>query len=188
MTAIDCYSLLGLKQGASMAEIKKAYRIKALQYHPDKNESPDAAEMFVRITEAYQYLINDRHQAQVTEAEREKAYAAWVAYRSKQAKQEAESYAKSSFNEFRKSDLYKSSHSIDGNILVFGFILSILIICYSFYGYFYRVSHATTRQEMPSLALMLLSLAMGAVFLIITTLYFLAWREDKKKERNQRYK
>ena len=37
--------------------IKKQYRLLALQYHPDKNNPPDATEKFQKIQEAYQYLL-----------------------------------------------------------------------------------------------------------------------------------
>jgi hypothetical protein len=53
----DYYSILGLRTGASKEEIKKAYRRLAMQYHPDKNPSPDARQKFIRITEAYDGLM-----------------------------------------------------------------------------------------------------------------------------------
>ncbi len=38
--------------------IKKQFRMLALMYHPDKNDSPDSSEKFRKINEAYQYLLN----------------------------------------------------------------------------------------------------------------------------------
>lgn len=40
----DYYKILGLQRGCSQAEIKKAFRKKALKHHPDKNRSDPRAE------------------------------------------------------------------------------------------------------------------------------------------------
>lgn len=54
------YQVLELPYGSGLAAIKKAYRKLAMQYHPDKNQSPDAREKFIAITEAYEILIGER--------------------------------------------------------------------------------------------------------------------------------
>jgi DnaJ-class molecular chaperone len=54
----DFYEILGLSKSASEAEIKSAYRKLALQYHPDRNKEPDAAEKFKEVTEAYEVLAD----------------------------------------------------------------------------------------------------------------------------------
>ena len=58
--ALDLYQRLGLKRGASEAEIKKAYRSLAKQLHPDRNQdNPNAAKRFGEITQAYD-LLSDK--------------------------------------------------------------------------------------------------------------------------------
>lgn len=53
----DYYDILGVAKSASAAEIKKAYRKKALKYHPDKNPGDtEAEEMFKKSAEAYEVL------------------------------------------------------------------------------------------------------------------------------------
>ena len=58
--ALDLYQRLGVKRGASEAEIKKAYRSLAKQLHPDRNkDKPDAAKRFAEVTHAYD-LLSDK--------------------------------------------------------------------------------------------------------------------------------
>jgi len=57
-TKRDYYDILGISKSASQEEIKKAYRKLALQWHPDKNKSPEANEKFKEINEAYEVLSN----------------------------------------------------------------------------------------------------------------------------------
>ncbi|WP_435654644.1 DnaJ domain-containing protein, partial [Cellulophaga baltica] len=60
----DYYDILGIAKGASAAEIKKAYRKKAVQYHPDKNPGDaKAEEMFKKAAEAYEVLSDDNKKA-----------------------------------------------------------------------------------------------------------------------------
>lgn len=50
------YTILGVSPNAHAADIKRAYRRLALQYHPDKNPSPEAELFFKEVNEAYQVL------------------------------------------------------------------------------------------------------------------------------------
>jgi len=57
---MNYYEELGVKQDATMDEIKRAYRQLAKKYHPDKNPGDEkAAKRFVRIAAAYEILAEE---------------------------------------------------------------------------------------------------------------------------------
>jgi DnaJ-class molecular chaperone len=62
-TKRDYYEILGVKKGASKADIKSAYRKMALKYHPDRNKEKDAEAQFKEINEAYQVLSDEKKKA-----------------------------------------------------------------------------------------------------------------------------
>ena len=61
----DFYDILGVSKNATASEIKKAYRKKAIQYHPDKNPGDANAEKeFKKAAEAYEILSDAQKKAQ----------------------------------------------------------------------------------------------------------------------------
>ena len=124
------YETLGLNSNADKKTIKKAYRKLALEYHPDRNKSPNAHEKFIEINEAYLILYDEEarlrydreykfHFARKSEYSKrtekqqkstsqefgkERAYQKYededLNKWSKNAREQAESFAKMAFNEF----------------------------------------------------------------------------------------
>ena len=60
MAKRDYYEVLGVSRGTSEDDVRKAFRKKAMQYHPDRNKNPDAEEKFKEVNEAYQVLCDGR--------------------------------------------------------------------------------------------------------------------------------
>lgn len=59
----DYYEVLGVPRGATAEQIKRAYRKKAMQVHPDVTDDPDAEEKFKAVNEAYEVLSDPQKKA-----------------------------------------------------------------------------------------------------------------------------
>jgi DnaJ-class molecular chaperone len=121
------YDILGLRASASSDEIKRAYRKKAMESHPDVNPSPKAAEVFVEINEAYA-ILSDQSKRQVynqklrdqsaraagnayvqsTQNARDEAYRQWV----QQAKAQAAANANMNYQDFKRSRFVRAEASV----------------------------------------------------------------------------
>ncbi len=60
---VDYYETLGLERGANDEEIRRAFRRKAMEFHPDRNKTPGAEDRFKEINEAYQVLSDQEKRA-----------------------------------------------------------------------------------------------------------------------------
>jgi len=181
MNLWDYYKVLGVRQGASDDEIRKAYRRKAMEYHPDRNHSEEAQELFISITEAYEYLTSHPHGRNITQEEVRKNYEAWITYRQAEARKRAAEYARTTYRNFTKSQLYKSTIVIDGTMVFLGLGLAVTVIFVTVFGYFYKHRMATTPDEEPSVSLAILTLTIGISYLVISLLYMSAWLARRQK-------
>jgi DnaJ-class molecular chaperone len=67
------YKILGVSENASHDEIKKAYRSLSLKFHPDKNPSPEATEVYKKINEAYD-ILGDEQKRKLYDVERKNPF------------------------------------------------------------------------------------------------------------------
>jgi len=101
MVTVDYYDILGVSRDATDQDVRKAYLKKSLKYHPDKNQSSDATQMFQLLLEAYNAIknyikdkaekkTNKKAESDKRNAEREKQKAEEAERRAKEERRKAE--------------------------------------------------------------------------------------------------
>jgi hypothetical protein len=119
------YRILGVNSSTSAEGIKKAYRAKAREMHPDVNRSENAHEQFLLLREAYEYLLNHRN----GKTRRAPVYATDVSaeHEREQARERAREYARMKYEEYIKTDDFRIESSMDviADHVQFGFTVLI---------------------------------------------------------------
>ena len=185
MRLSEYYQVLDLPLNSSFNDIKKAYRRKARQYHPDINHSPDARNKFILVTEAYDFLIRNHNKILKDEEAYRQAMENWRKYRQDKTRQRARAYSHASYVRFKKSEFYRTTRIFDGTTIIFGLILSITMLIYTVAGYIYRVLHPLPKPEQPSFFTFLLLLIVGIVFVVVSLIFLKAYIESIRKHKKQ---
>jgi hypothetical protein len=185
MTETDYYEILGLTGSSTIEEIKKAYRRKARLYHPDINPSSDAKDMFISITEAYEFLITNHDKIKSDEQAYREAMDDWRKYRQDRSRKKATVYARTSYGNFKNTHFYKTTRIFDGTAIIFSFFVSIMVLSYTVYGYFYRLRNPIPGLEKPSVFAFIMLLVLGMIFFVVSFIYLLAYMETNKKRKSK---
>ena len=186
MTRSDYYNILGIPVNSSVEEIKKAYRRKARLYHPDINHSPDAKDLFIRLTEAYDFLIVN-HEKIISDEEYAKVMEDWRKYRQDRSQQRAKYYAQASYNRFKNTKFYKSTEVYNGPAIIFNFIISIMVLVATIVGYISKIRHPVADPEFNPLFSFILLLGFSIILLTFSVIYLIAYIETSKKQRKGKY-
>jgi hypothetical protein len=186
MTASDYYKILGLSPDCSVNEIKKSYRAKARLYHPDINHTSEAKDKFIEATEAYEFLVANFGKIQNQEEAYNQAMEDWRKYRQSSAKRRARAYAHTSYTRFSNTKFYRSTRIMDATTIIFGLVVSVMMIVVTIFGYIYRLKHPL--PEPPPVSpfvsfIMLLSL--GVLFFTLSTVYLKVHIQSSKKKKKK---
>lgn len=185
MTSTDYFEILGLPDNSSIDEIKKAYRKKARLYHPDINPSPNAKDQFISLTEAYEFLISNHEKIKADEQAYEQAMEDWRKYRQDRSRKRATVYAHASYVTFKNTKFYKTTRIFDGTTIIFSFIISIMVLIYTIYGYTFRLKHPVPGLGKPSVFAFIMLLLLGMIFFIVSFIYLRAYQETSKKHKKK---
>lgn len=185
MTISDYYRILDLEYGSSIEQIKKAYRTKAREFHPDINHTPEAKDKFVEVTEAYDFLISNFSRIVTGEEEFRRVMEDWRKYRQNRARKRANVYARTSYAQFKNTKFYRTTRILDATAIIFSLIFSVVVLITSVYGYFYRINHPIIGLEDPSVLILLVLIMFGMTLFIISLIYWKAYAETSKKFRSK---
>lgn len=185
MTLTDYYEILGIPSNSTIDEIKKAYRKKARLYHPDINPSPDAKDHFIAITEAYEFLVTNHEKIKSDEQVYQEAMEDWRKYRQDRSRKRATVYARSSYSKFKNTNFYRTTRILDGTTIVFSFVVSIIVLFYTIYGYFFRLKHPIPGLDKPSVFSFVMLLLLSLIFFVVSFIYLRAYQETSRKQKKK---
>lgn len=130
------YQILGVKEGTSDTELKRAYRRKCKELHPVVNKSKNAHEEFLLLNEAYQFLSQKKVKTNqpVEKPDIEK----WYQERRNRARHEASRYAQMKYEDFKKTDYYKNTEAMNVILESLQFFVSVFIFSIPFIAYAFK--------------------------------------------------
>jgi len=151
------YSILGLAENASIKAIKKAYRSKAKQVHPDRNPSPNAEAEFIELNEAYQYVstlkkggYKTKKNTQVQDFEKW-----WYAEETKR-KAKARQQAQMRYEEYINSDDFMMNNALEV-ISHYFLVLFVLALSITLFILFFSIGNLFTGIVLSSIIFAIVS-------------------------------
>lgn len=174
------YEILGLKRGASKEDIKGAYRLLAKKYHPDVSREENAQEVFIRIAEAYEILINrkiidDLHAASPDVTDQRTTYEYYTQQAREKAKQASRmryENLKREHEAFQKSGMYDIMLLLEYAFNYFLILLTLFMLLFPLYHTLSVGFHGMYFLWVPGVFLVLYIRGKGRNFFIPGPFYY----------------
>lgn len=172
--------ILEISPNSGILEIKKAFRKKAKQFHPDLNKEPGAQDKFILVNEAYEFLMKYYNQPGfISKKKPEERYRDWVEKDKARARKNAARQAKSEFEKYKNSKLYRTANLLYSIYDYFSLAIGLLIIFAAILGLYLQKDF----QEGYTLASVI-----AGVFLIIIGGLFVYFSIMSIKTRKESFK
>ena len=127
----DYFKILEIPQDASEMEIKRAYRKKSREFHPDINKAPNSLDQFILVNEAYEILIHkNTHEIYLQDFNtnhdplKYEVYYYWI----NAARTRAAQHASLSTSEFVNTKFYKNTHLYSYPSLMAFLIIGLILL------------------------------------------------------------
>ena len=180
----DYYKILKLSPEASLDDLKHAYRKLAYEYHPDVSKLSNARELFIELSEAYEYLLNkfklenelkNRRIIEYNETA-QSIIDTWMASERERIRKRANNYASMKFRNYKKTKIYKTTEILTGYLNIGTLILGLIVIGGAIIGTWQRVSSGIEQADFSNLAIAVIVSLLG-VLMISYSLYKISTRK-----------
>jgi hypothetical protein len=186
MALSEYYDILGLSVTASIEEIKSAYRKKARLYHPDINHLPEAKDQFIKVTEAYDFLIASREKGDLNDQDYFRVVEEWRKYRQDRSRQRAQYYARSSYLRFKNSKYYRSTRILNGSSIIVNFAIAVMVLGYTIFGYILKLRDPVPGTEKTTLTSFIILMTVSLILFTVSFIYLKAYIDTNKKRRRKK--
>jgi curved DNA-binding protein CbpA len=140
------YRILGLKEGATIKELKKAFHEKAKEYHPDVSSHLDAESKFIEVNEAYEYLRNKQELDQVLRSGKVNDYSnaakdiidKWLASERERIRARAAKHAGMTFRKYKNTSTYRATEIMNNSLYYGTLLLGMLVMFGPIFGAIYQ--------------------------------------------------
>jgi hypothetical protein len=181
MTVADYFEVLGIASTSSLDEIKKAYRKKAREFHPDINHESGAKDIFISVTEAYEFLMTYRQKLLTDQEAYDKAMDDWRKYRQDRSRYRAHVYARAPYSKFKDTNFYKTTRIFDGTTIIFSMVISIMVLVNTIFGYIYRIHHPLPGIKKPTVTMLIILTIFGMFLFVVSFIYLKVYFQTKSK-------
>jgi len=110
------HQILKVKKGASKTEVRRAFRDRAKELHPDKNKNANAHDEFILLSEAYDHLMGrnqgSRPQSATTRSSESGSQARREKERREATRERARKHAKMKYEAFKKTQFYRNEVAV----------------------------------------------------------------------------
>ena len=109
----------------------------------------------------------------------------WRKYRQDRSRKRATVYARTSYGKFKNTQFYKTTRIFDGTTIILSFIVSIMVLIYTVYGYIFSLKHPVPGLGRPSVFAFIMLLFLGTIFFVVSYIYLRAYQETSKKQKKK---
>lgn len=178
--------ILELKPDSGILEIKRAFREMAKKFHPDLNDSPKAQEKFILVNEAYEFLMKYYNQPGFRSTKPpEERYRDWVSREKAKARKRASQQAKTEFEKYRNSKLYRTANLLYSIFDYFSLGIGLLIIFAAIFG-LYLQKDFQEGYTLASVIAGIFLILIGGLFVYFSIMSIKTRKEAFKKRRKFR--